>query len=29
MNKDDVDFLKNLQNEMLTQDTVYQAEPRF
>jgi hypothetical protein len=29
MNKDDVKFLKELQNEMLTQDTVCQANPRF
>lgn len=29
MNKEDIKFLKNLQYEMLTQDTVGQANPRF
>ncbi|MEY8001578.1 hypothetical protein AB8U03_15520 [Clostridium sp. Mt-5] len=29
MNKSDIEFLKELQNEMLTQDTVSQADPRF
>lgn len=29
MNKEDIKFLKNLQHEMLTQDTVGQANPRF
>lgn len=29
MNKNDIEFLKGLQNEMLTQDTVCQADPRF
>lgn len=27
--KEDIEFLKNLQNEMLTQDTIGQANPRF
>ncbi len=29
MQKQDIDFLKDLQHEMLTQDTVCQAHPRF
>ena len=29
MKKEDIKFLKELQNEMLTQDTVCQADPRF
>lgn len=29
MNKEDIEFLKELQHEMLTQDTVCQASPRF
>lgn len=29
MRKEDVDFLRQLQHEMLTQDTVCQANPRF
>jgi hypothetical protein len=29
MNKEDIKFLKDLQHEMLTQDHVYQADPRF
>lgn len=29
MNKEDIEFLKDLQHEMLTQDTVCQASPRF
>lgn len=29
MNKEDIEFLKQLQHEMLTQDTVSQANPRF
>lgn len=29
MKKEDIDFLKELQHEMLTQDTVCQADPRF
>ena len=29
MNKEDIEFLKNLQHEMITQDTVGQADPRF
>lgn len=29
MKKEDKEFLKALQHEMLTQDTVYQANPRF
>lgn len=29
MNKEDIKFLKNLQHEMLTQDTYGQASPRF
>jgi uncharacterized protein YeeX (DUF496 family) len=29
INKEDIDFLKALQNEMLTQDNVCQADPRF
>lgn len=29
MNKEDIEFLKNLQNEMNTQDTCCQADPRF
>jgi len=29
MKKQDIDFLKDLQHEMLTQDTVCQANPRF
>lgn len=29
MKKQDIDFLKDLQHEMLTQDTVCQAHPRF
>ena len=29
MNKEDINFLKELQNEMLTQDHVCQADPRF
>ncbi|MBZ9693245.1 hypothetical protein FDF26_13665 [Clostridium botulinum] len=29
MNKNDIDFLNNLQNEMNTQDTCCQADPRF
>ncbi|MCR1953819.1 hypothetical protein NSA24_03090 [Clostridioides mangenotii] len=29
MQKQDIDFLKDLQHEMLTQDTVSQANPRF
>ena len=29
MNKEDIQFLKDLQNEMLTQDHVCQADPRF
>lgn len=29
MNKDTIEFLKELQHEMLTQDTVCQADPRF
>lgn len=29
MNKEDVEFLKDLQHEMLTQDKVCQASPRF
>jgi hypothetical protein len=29
MKQEDREFLKALQNEMLTQDTVYQASPRF
>lgn len=29
MNKDDIEFLKELQHEMLTQDNVCQASPRF
>jgi hypothetical protein len=29
MNKNDIEFLKELQHEMLTQDTVCQADPRF
>lgn len=29
LNSQDIEFLKNLQHEMLTQDTVCQASPRF
>lgn len=29
INKEDIEFLKELQNEMLTQDTICQADPRF
>lgn len=29
MKREDMEFLKELQNEMLTQDHVYQASPRF
>jgi len=29
MKKEDIEFLKKLQHEMLTQDTVCQADPRF
>lgn len=29
MRKEDIEFLKSLQDEMLTQDTVGQASPRF
>ena len=29
ISKKDIEFLKELQHEMLTQDTVCQADPRF